>query len=336
MQRQKLTINFDLKSRTQATFTYKRGEIDKNGVEVELTNIDVANASGQVRIKDPEGEYLEPGIVTVNDSKATFTLPTYLTGTWEFELRIFNDNGTTISSTYSYSVLESLDTDDAELGNHESAWDVWTKNEATRVSNESTRTTAESTRVSNENTRISNETKRQASITDIEKRFSNLTTAQQQQAEVVDARTDFNGVEHDTLKTRLDNDFETLASLIPTDIGFNGYESVTTNDTLSGDVKNTTLTGQTLVNLAKKGTLTAEGNESNYITIPTNYLPILTTGLTFTVYVNVETLGTKTSSFAILSTTNKNEMTPLSKVNGAMVAKCTYPQVENIGNISRL
>lgn len=67
-------------------------------------------------------------------------------------------------------------------------------------------------------------------------------------AEVADARTDYNGVEYANLKTRLDNDFETLASLIPTDIAFNGYESVTTNDTLSGEVSSAVLSGNTMVN----------------------------------------------------------------------------------------
>ena len=62
-------------------------------------------------------------------------------------------------------------------------------NESIRQSNEQNRIAAETERQSNESIRQSNEATRQASITDIENRWNTLTTAQQQEAEVINART---------------------------------------------------------------------------------------------------------------------------------------------------
>lgn len=62
-------------------------------------------------------------------------------------------------------------------------------NETTRQSNEQARINAELERQTNEQLRREQEDYRQASIADIENRWNQLTTAQQQDAEVIDART---------------------------------------------------------------------------------------------------------------------------------------------------
>ena len=62
-------------------------------------------------------------------------------------------------------------------------------NEAIRRNNESVRQSNEATRINNENIRQQQEQARQASMADIENRWNTLTTAQQQDAEVINART---------------------------------------------------------------------------------------------------------------------------------------------------
>lgn len=61
--------------------------------------------------------------------------------------------------------------------------------ENARANAENLRSSAETVRISNENIRIAQENARQSSIADIENRFLQLTTAQQQEAEVINART---------------------------------------------------------------------------------------------------------------------------------------------------
>lgn len=62
-------------------------------------------------------------------------------------------------------------------------------NESIRISNESSRLSAETSRVKAESLRETNENNRQASIQDIENRWNTLQTAQQDDAEVINART---------------------------------------------------------------------------------------------------------------------------------------------------
>lgn len=62
--------------------------------------------------------------------------------------------------------------------------------EQQRKAGETTRVSSENERIANEDIRIVNESDRQSSINDIETRFHNLTTSQQQDAEVIIARGD--------------------------------------------------------------------------------------------------------------------------------------------------
>jgi len=121
---------------------------------------------------------------------------------------IFGDD--TIKSTNEWPLYEQLinaaeneaERNDAEIVRAENEAErndaeiVRAENEDTRIAsevirqdNETIRQTNEQSRNDAEGIRQSNETARQASISDIENRWNELTTAQQQEAEVINART---------------------------------------------------------------------------------------------------------------------------------------------------
>ncbi len=85
-------------------------------------------------------------------------------------------------------------------------------------------------------------------ISDFEKRFNRLTSSQQQDAEVIDARTDFKGVVFDSLKERIDYTDRLLrdstVSTVETESDFTTVEA-----TSNGYFEDVKLEGKTLVNL---------------------------------------------------------------------------------------
>ena len=85
-------------------------------------------------------------------------------------------------------------------------------------------------------------------ISDFEKRFNRLTSSQQQDAEVIDARTDFKGVVFDSLKERIDYTDKLLrdstVSTVETESDFTTVEA-----TSNGYFEDVKLEGRTLVNL---------------------------------------------------------------------------------------
>ena len=85
-------------------------------------------------------------------------------------------------------------------------------------------------------------------ISDFEKRFNRLTSSQQQDAEVIDARVDFKGVAFDSLKERIDCTDKLLrdstVSTIETESDFTTVEA-----TSNGYFEDVKLEGKTLVNL---------------------------------------------------------------------------------------
>ena len=164
--------------------------------------------------------------------------------------------------------------------------DTRVQNEDTRVQNENKRIAAENTRVSNEATRVQNETNRQnifsAKVTevdnkvnDVETRFNALTSKQQQDAEVIDARDG-----ETSLKARLDRDIEkankeldkikkleeSTVSTVTTESDFTTVEA-----TSNGYFEDVKLEGKTLVNLStvKNGSFEfMTGSPSKGIDIP--------------------------------------------------------------------
>ena len=87
-------------------------------------------------------------------------------------------------------------------------------------------------------------------ISDVETRFNALTSKQQQDAEVIDARVDFKGVAFNSLKERIDYTDKLLRdstiSTITTESDFTTVEA-----TSNGYFEDVKLEGKTLVNLAK-------------------------------------------------------------------------------------
>ena len=87
-------------------------------------------------------------------------------------------------------------------------------------------------------------------ISDVETRFNALTSKQQQDAEVIDARADFKGVAFNSLKERIDYTDKLLRdstiSTITTESDFTTVEA-----TSNGYFEDVKLEGKTLVNLAK-------------------------------------------------------------------------------------
>lgn len=104
-------------------------------------------------------------------------------------------------------------------------------------------------------------------VNEVETRFNALTSSQQQDAEVIDARVDFKGVAFDSLKERIDYTDKLLrdstVSTIETESDFTTVEA--TGNGYFEDVK---LEGKTLVNLAKQPTNNGSINHQ-YATIST-------------------------------------------------------------------
>ncbi|AOY76923.1 BppU family phage baseplate upper protein [Clostridium formicaceticum] len=96
-----------------------------------------------------------------------------------------NDVNTTMDN-YQQSINNDVDQFKGEI---EGFKNNIQQSENTRVVNENNRVTAEYTRVNNEDTRQQQETSRQAKILDIENRWDTLQTSQQQDAEIINART---------------------------------------------------------------------------------------------------------------------------------------------------
>lgn len=88
-------------------------------------------------------------------------------------------------------------------------------------------------------------------IDEVENRFNALTSSQQQDAEVIDARTDFKGVVFDSLKERIDYTDKLLrdstVSTVETDKDFTTVEA-----TSNGYFEDMKLEGKTLVNLPRR------------------------------------------------------------------------------------
>lgn len=108
-------------------------------------------------------------------------------------------------------------------------------------------------------------------VNEVETRFNALTSSQQQDAEVIDARTDFKGVVFDSLKERIDYTDKLLrdstVSTVETDKDFTTVEA-----TSNGYFEDVKLEGKTLVNIAKPTTVTLSNATSSTRTysIPCN------------------------------------------------------------------
>lgn len=125
--------------------------------------------------------------------------------------------------------------------------------EGQRISNENIREGSEISRVNNEVVRERNESSRQSSIADIENRFNNLTTAQQQASEVINARTS-------TIRNKTFVDLNARIAEIEKDIltsqSTSVVDSVVPYNVLANAMDGATdigIKGQTLVNLVKNG-----------------------------------------------------------------------------------
>lgn len=104
-------------------------------------------------------------------------------------------------------------------------------------------------------------------VNEVETRFNALTSSQQQDAEVIDARVDFKGVAFDSLKERIDYTDKLLrdstVSIVTTENDFTTVEA-----TSNGYFEDVKLEGKTLVNLATQPTNNGAINHQ-YATIST-------------------------------------------------------------------
>lgn len=104
-------------------------------------------------------------------------------------------------------------------------------------------------------------------VNEVETRFNALTSSQQQDAEVIDARVDFKGVAFNSLKERIDYTDKLLrnstVSTVTTESDF-----TTVEQTSNGYFEDVKLEGKTLVNLAKQPTNNGSIN-NQYATIST-------------------------------------------------------------------
>lgn len=127
-------------------------------------------------------------------------------------------------------------------------------NETTRQSNEQARINAELERQTNEQLRREQEDYRQASIADIENRWNQLTTAQQQDAEVIDARTStIKEKTFPTLNARLEEIEQDVNKPVYSDTITieGGIGSIPSN--AEGQISGVELKGLTATNLVKNG-----------------------------------------------------------------------------------
>ena len=155
-----------------------------------------------------------------------------------------HEDSSEIIDTEKYTVLSTLMKNVGVL--QESANTLITQNKALSVdlrNSEAIRVSNENTRITNENKRIEQHTNRLSemtnSITNIEKRFTTLTTSQQQDAELIDARDG-----EDSLKLRLERDLA-KGKVIEEDVE-GSY--ITIADSVEGNITNIEIPGNTVQN----------------------------------------------------------------------------------------
>ncbi|MGL6008528.1 MAG: hypothetical protein ACRC1D_03650, partial [Culicoidibacterales bacterium] len=246
MNYQKIRIDFTQKRSSTTPVTFKTGEVDMDGIEAELVNIDVSGSpSGYVSIHDPEGTKTEAH-VTFENGFARFDIPKKIEGVHTFELTILNKGNKTRSGNLEIEVIRSLNDNTVE---YEDLLANVVKNDAAYTTNENERKSNEVTRVSNENTRITQHADRMKKTDQAVIDVNNTIASGTVDLETKNARTDANNIVHANLKVRLDSDYNKLASKIPTDLAVSGIETLTVNDTVSGELKNTVVSGNTMVNM---------------------------------------------------------------------------------------
>ena len=146
-------------------------------------------------------------------------------------------------------------------------------------------------------------------VNEVETRFNALTSSQQQDAEVIDARVDFKGVAFDSLKERIDYTDKLLrdstVSTVTTESDFTTVEATT-----RGYFEDVKLEGKTLVNLYKNK---AKTYHADYVFSPNERvnLDLLIPGNTYTAIVHNST--TNFDTFRISSGDITYDLVPLSK-----------------------
>lgn len=131
-------------------------------------------------------------------------------------------------------------------------------------------------------------------VNEVETRFNALTSSQQQDAEVIDARVDFKGVAFNSLKERIDNTDKLLrdstVSTVTTESDFTTVEA-----TSGGYFEDVKLEGKTLVNIVNdvkgstKQTIVADGSNKN-ISYKTSSALQIGKEYTFITYISKNTL----------------------------------------------
>ena len=131
-------------------------------------------------------------------------------------------------------------------------------------------------------------------ISDFEKRFNRLTSSQQQDAEVIDARVDFKGVAFDSLKERIDYTDKLLrdstVSTVTTESDFTTVEA-----TSNGYFEDVKLEGKTLVNLMPNS-LTTSHFAVLYASISDNVVSFTANGTSRNLAMKMDSLNLKPST----------------------------------------
>ena len=124
-------------------------------------------------------------------------------------------------------------------------------------------------------------------VNEVETRFNALTTSQQQDAEVIDARVDFKGVAFNSLKERIDYTDKLLrnstVSTVTTESGFTTVEA-----TSNGYFEDVKLEGKTLLNLVDGGNVEKSISDGTNTLSIYNYLTPLKNNTLYTVILNID------------------------------------------------
>ncbi|CEQ01743.1 phage pre-neck appendage-like protein [[Clostridium] sordellii] len=227
----------------------------KGGNSVDITGFTfIAN----IRKPDTLITPYELTVVNAEEGLGLMDLPLSLTfdiGTYNFEIEMKKNNEISHTNSYSYIVRDTLcgDLDDTIIEDEEynlllKLTDDVNELEQDIKSSEKQRVIDENQRKTSEKVRIANEEERQRNTIERLKRVDAAIAAGTNDLEVKEAREDLKGKTHESLKLRIESDFEGLKEnqdmAYSTDKGY-----LVCKETKNGTVKDLKIIGKSLVNL---------------------------------------------------------------------------------------
>lgn len=234
----KITVDIQSGNITSENIIFASKDQNVSNINVQFTrdeqSVDITGFTFVANIQKPDTlkTPFEISVIDAENGLGKMDLPLGLTmDTGIYNVEIEMANGVEVSHTYSFSymVRDTLcgDIDDSIVDDNnynlliklvqnvnQLELDI-KKSEDIRVRKENERIQFETLRQSDEVKRQENESNREivvndklvvmdAKVAEVEMRFNQLTSSQQQDAEVIDSRVDVNGNIYDSLKSRLD------------------------------------------------------------------------------------------------------------------------------------